>query len=114
MNTIKKAKEVNIGNIGELIITKDLQKIIDYLHFKVKNTEWSGVLFYKLIEGDIKDLKNLKFKADFMYPMNIGNAAFTSFEYTGDLMNAYDVYEDGMESTMGLIHTHHSMSKFNL
>lgn len=102
----------NIGTIGKLIITDRLQKIIDSLHNKVGATEWSGILFYKLTKGNIKNLKNLEFTADFLYPMNIGSHAYTEFDYSGEIMNAYDLYEEGLESSTAMVHSHHTMSAF--
>jgi len=101
-----------IGNIGKIIVTKRLQKYIDYLHYKVGATEWSGVLFYKLTSGNIKEMKDLVFTADFLYPMDIGSATYTEFDFSGEVVNAYDINPDLMESAMGQIHTHHSMATF--
>lgn len=102
----------NIGTVGNLIITKNLQSIIDSLHINIGNTEWSGILFYKLTKGSIGQLKDLEFKADFLYPMNIGNHSYTEFEYSGELVNAYEVYEEGIECSIALCHTHHNMGSF--
>jgi len=106
-------KEQNIGTIGILKISKRLQKIIDYLHSKIDATEWSGILFYKLVKGDIKDLEELEFEATFMYPMNIGSSTYTEFDYTGELVTAYDIHEQGIEESTSLIHSHHSMQAFH-
>ena len=104
--------EVSLGKIGTLKITQNLQKLIDYLHFKVGATEWSGILFYKLTKGNIKDLKNLEFTADFVYPMNIGSHTYTEFEYTGDVVDSYDIYGEGIEMSTGLIHSHNNFAAF--
>lgn len=105
-------REENLGVIGTLKVTERLQKIIDYLHYKIGATEWSGILFYKLTKGDIKTLKNLEFTADFLYPMNIGNSTYTEFEYNGDVIDAYDIYPEGIEMSTALIHSHHNMGTF--
>ena len=105
-------KEVNLGKIGKLILSEKVQEYIDCLHDRVGATEWSGVLFYKLISGDIKDIKDLVFKSDFIYPRDIGSATFTSTEASGDLSDAYDIYEDGLECSNGLIHSHHNMNAY--
>lgn len=111
-SSVVNLKEINIGKIGKLIITEDLQKTINYLHSKVGSTEWSGILFYKLTKGSIKDLKNLEFTAEFLYPMNIGSHAYTEFDYNEDVINAYDIYEEAINCSSGLCHSHHSMSAF--
>lgn len=101
-----------IGTVGKIVITKDIEKIIDGLHNKIGPTEWSGILFYKLVKGDIKRLKNLVFEAQFLYPMNIGSHSYTEFEYDGDIMDAYDMKDGLIECSTGLIHTHHNMTTF--
>jgi len=111
-NIIKEVKKVSIGKIGVLRITKDLQKIINYLHYKVGSTEWSGILFYKISKGNIDNLKDLEVLADFIYPMNIGSHAYTEFEYNGEIINAYDIHKEGISMSTGLIHSHHNMSTF--
>lgn len=108
--TIK--KKINIGKVGKLILTPKIQEIINYLHMSIGAKEWSGVLFYKITKGDIKNLKNLEFTADFLYPMNIGSSVYTEFDYSGEIMNAYDVNENAIECSTGMIHTHHNMSTF--
>ena len=105
-------KEENIGNIGTLKVSKNLQELIDYLHLKVGAIEWSGILFYKLTKGNIDTLKDLEFTADFLYPMNIGTHSYTEFEFTGEIAHAYDIYEAGLECSTGLVHSHNNFSTF--
>lgn len=95
---------IDIGKVGKLVITPRLKNIIDALHSEVGSTEWSGILFYKKTQGNIQDLKDLEFVADFIYPMNIGSSTYTEFEYTGEINKAYDLYEPGLESSTGLSH----------
>ena len=102
----------NLGTIGKIIITEDLENIINTLHSNIGSTEWSGVLFYNLTKGSITKLKDLEFTADFMYPMNVGNSAYTEFKYDGKLMDAYDIKEDLIAYETGMIHTHHNMNAF--
>src|SRR4030042_382201 len=109
---IESKNKEDIGNIGKVIVPKDVQKIIDYLHYKVGSTEWSGILFYKLIQGDINKLKDLVFKATFIYPMNIGSSAYTEFDYNGEVVNAYDIFEEGIGQSTGLVHSHHNMTAY--
>jgi hypothetical protein len=108
----KYIKEEAIGNVGILKVSADLQKLIDYLHYKVGATEWSGILFYKLTKGNIDTLKDLEFTAEFLYPMNIGSHTYTEFEYTGEIMKAYDIHEQGMEQSTGLVHSHNNFNTF--
>lgn len=105
-------RKVNLGEIGILKVSPNLQKIIDYLHYKIGAVEWSGILFYKLTKGELKNLKELEFTADFLYPMNIGSSGSTEFNYSGEIIDAYDIYQEGMEQSTGLVHSHHNMSTF--
>ena len=102
-------KSQEIGKIGKITISKEIEASINYLHKVVGATEWSGILFYSLQSGDIKKLKDLEFKVEMIYPMNIGSSAYTEFDYNSEVMNAYDVREDLITYNTGLIHTHHKL-----
>lgn len=108
--TIVKSQE--IGIVGKIIIPKEVETMIDFLHKSVGAIEWSGILFYKLNKGNLAELNNLEFRTEFLYPMNIGSHAYTEFDYSGEVMNAYDLREDLIECSTGMLHTHHSMAAF--
>lgn len=103
---------INLGKVGKIIINEEAQEIIDMLHTHVGSTEWCGVMFYDKTKGNISKMKDLEFEVKFLYPMDIGSAVHTSHEFDGDLMNAYDIKPELMESSIGAIHTHHSMDTF--
>lgn len=105
-------KKIELGSIGKINLTDRCMDIIDTLHDQVGATEWSGMLFYKIKSGDIKDMKDLELESDFIYPRDIGNATYTETTASGDVAAAYDVYEDGLECSAGLVHTHHNMTTF--
>jgi len=44
--------------------------------------------------------------------MNIGSSVYTEFDYNSEVVNAYDVFEAGIEQSTGLVHSHHNMSTF--
>jgi hypothetical protein len=102
----------SLGNIGKIIITKEVEAMIDQLHHEVGNVEWSGILFYNIIEGKMEYPKDLVIKTKFLYPLDIGTAGATSFKYDGKLVDAFDICEDALECDMALIHSHNSMSAF--
>jgi hypothetical protein len=113
MENIKKSKKtIEIGDVGTLLLNEECMNVINELHQLVGNTEWSGTLFIKLESGDLKTLKNLVFKADFIYPMDIGSHSLTSIDYNAEIMKAYDINEDLIEYTPHLVHSHHNMSSF--
>jgi len=101
-----------MSTIGKLIISKELSDSIDILHNTIGAKEWSGVLFYKLESGNISDLKDLVFKGEYVYPMDIGTTATTAFEYSGALIDAFEVYPEAMECSTSIIHSHHGMKAF--
>jgi len=105
---------IELGNIGKIIITKKLKKQINFLHKKIGNTEWSGILIYNHIKGNIKNMNNLVFKTDNLYLMDIGNSGNTNFEYTANSVNSmYDDIPKAIELSTGLIHSHHNMGAFH-
>jgi hypothetical protein len=89
-----------------------LQSQINYYHKSNPGTEWSGVLFYKIIEGSIVNPADLVLYAESFYLMNIGTASYTSFDYSEDILNVYDEYPELEEYNTGLIHTHHGMDSY--
>lgn len=101
-----------MSKIGKLIISKELGDTIDILHNTIGAKEWSGVLFYQLKSGNIKELKDLVFEGKYVYPMDIGTTAATSFEYSGELMDVFEIYPEAMDCCNGLIHSHHQMASF--
>ena len=101
------------NKIGKIIITKQVSDIIDTLHNKIGAKEWSGVLFYTLKSGKIQNLKDLVFEAKYIYPMDIGTTVATSFEYSGELLDVYDIYPELMDCNTGISHSHHNMTAYH-
>lgn len=85
---------------------------MNYFHMVNGRTEWSGILHYEIIEGSVKNPESLVIKANRMCLMNIGDPAFTSFEYNSEVMDFYDEYPEMEEMSTGLIHTHHEMDSY--
>lgn len=110
--TKSEVKKITIPKVGKLVLSDKVKEYIDLLHKKIGATEWSGMLFYKLIEGDIKSMKDLVFQSDFIYPRDIGSSSYTETTASGDVADAYDIYPDGIECSVSLVHSHHSMGCF--
>lgn len=107
-----------LGN-ANIIISKNLQNIVTYLHNKVGNDEWSGPLFYEILEGDIKDPNSLKIMAHHVHLQDIGTGTYTEYnQNASDFMTVLEDYPDLMDGLMegrikiGHLHTHHSMKAF--
>lgn len=108
---------------GTLYLSVELQRQIEWLHKQVGAKEWCGVLFYKRLEGDIDNPKDLKLRAEAIYLMDIGRETYTEADFDPD--TAFDQWnvlktnpDDANEDVdygawkRGLIHTHHNMTTF--
>jgi hypothetical protein len=91
----------------KLVITPEFEAILDYMSARRPDKEWSGILFYD-VEGSI-ETKDLVLTTKDIYLMDLGNAAYTSFEITPELVS-YMSDNDLFGCQQGLIHSHHSMS----
>lgn len=107
-----KIETLEMGSVGTFIVSKRLKAKIDYLHRVVGAKEWSGILLYKTKSRSIRNLKNLIFVGMDVYPMDIGSAGATSFDYDASIVDMYADIPDAMTLQTGLIHTHHSMKAF--
>jgi hypothetical protein len=105
--------EITLAKKGTLLLSKELQDQIKYLHSKVGAKEWCGVLFYRKVDGDISDPENLVLRAEGLFLMDIGRETYTDADFDAD--NVVDMYEakgDDVAMKTGLIHTHHNMTTF--
>lgn len=109
----KETPILNIGNVGKVIISENLKTQIDYLHRKIGSTEWSGILVYKLVSGDFKNLKNLVFEATHIYLLDIGSGAYTEINYDESVAKIFSDIPEALESSLGKLHTHHNMSAYH-
>lgn len=96
-------------NLFDLIIGETLENKIRFLCKKSPNLEWSGVLFYDVINGDYD--KDLKIKAVDVLPLNQGSGAETSYTECPEIMT-YQIENNLMDCKTGLIHSHHNMQTF--
>lgn len=98
---------------GKLILSRKLLSQIDYLHNKVGQFEWIGVLLYTKEAGDIPDGNTLVLRAHKLYLMDIGTTAHTQATIDAEeVLGMYDNVPDIMDLKQGLIHTHHIMTTF--
>ena|SRR6218665_1236785 len=98
-----------------LMISKEVMMQIHYLHHRVdRNTEWSGVLIYETISGNINDPKNWVIGVKEIIPMDVGSSGYTEYEINPDDEYSSDKWMDALEQgkKMGHIHTHHNMGTF--
>ncbi len=97
---------------SRLIISKEVQSQIMFLHNKIGDIEWSGLLFYSIVSGDISEPETLVLRANKIYLMDIGVGTYTEFTPDESIVDFYDKYPDSVNQKWGMIHTHHSMQTF--
>lgn len=95
----------------KLVLGSKVLNKISILCEKIPNREWSGIIFYTH-EGDVDDIENLVITAIDLYPLDIGTATYTEFEYTPDFAGYIGSNLELMDASMGLIHSHQNMSVF--
>ena len=108
----KTSNNITLNTKPSVVISRKIQNQILFLHSKIKSTEWSGILLYKELSGDITDINNLKLSAQDVFLQDIGSSAYT--EYTADesIIDMYDNIPEADTMRTGHIHTHHSMQAF--
>jgi proteasome lid subunit RPN8/RPN11 len=109
---MSKYKEINLKAKSKLIISKELQSQIMYLHNKVGNIEWSGMLFHSIVSGNINDPANLVLRAEKVFLQDVGVSTYTEFETSETILDFYDAYPEAVNWKMSMIHTHHNMKCF--
>ncbi len=99
---------------AKLIVSKEVQSQIMYLHHNVGNVEWSGLLFYSIVSGSVEEPGTLVLKTEKIYLMDIGSASYTEFNPDESIMDFYDKYPEAEANNWkwGMIHTHHNMACF--
>lgn len=114
------SREITSPHKPKVIISKELAAQIGYLHNKCPNkTEWSGLLIFEVLEGSVVELDKLRIKAHGVFPMDFGDATFTSFEGNEDWLKCFQTYPqiDPIAPKEGWycakIHSHHNMPVFH-
>lgn len=94
----------------KIIIPQEVEAKIRFACNNVWNTEWSGVLFYKP-EGSFEN-NDLVIKCVDIYLMDIGNATYTEFDMSPDVIGYMAQNQELLNCQMGLIHSHNNMASF--
>jgi hypothetical protein len=83
--------------------------------------EWSGLLVYQIVKGGIEDLDILEINCEQVYPMDFGDATFTSFDGDEEWIKFFEQFPEidpikkqpGSNWHIGKIHSHHTMGAFH-
>ena len=125
MSTIKfqpvqpSLERLALSNKPTVVVTERLKKQIDWLHEKCGATEWSGELITSET-NTINDLDNWTITCEDIFLVDVGTAAYTSYEVdkggfkSADIIDLYDSYPGLLDGTKKAqhIHTHHNMQAF--
>jgi hypothetical protein len=113
-------KEMKSKTPIKLGITEKVLGQIAFLHNQCPTgREWSGLLVYKVVSGTIEKPETLELETLGIYPMDFGEAAFTSFEGDEKWIKAFTAFPqiNPMSPTpghyVGKIHSHHFMGSFH-
>lgn len=77
-----------------------------------KDDEWSGLLFFKVVKGDLDNIAEMEFQTVDFVLQDIGTKAHTQFDNEDDLVDLFIENEDLARSRMGLMHSHNTMATF--
>ena len=109
-STVKRVPLVKRSTSYKIIIPALVERQIRYLCERVWSTEWSGVLFYTP-SGSFED-GSLEIRCVDILPMDIGNATYTEFNMSPDVISYMAQKPELLDCKMGLIHSHNNMSTF--
>lgn len=84
---------------AKVLITKELQAQITCLHNQCPSgKEWSGLLVYKITKGNVDEFisgdegEDIELRAENVFLMDFGDAAFTSFEGSEDYIKFFEQF----------------------
>lgn len=94
-----------------LLISERLQNEVARLCKIIGRDEWSGTLFYKLVEGNFGQDKCV-LQAEHVYLQDIGTSVYTEYEYGPDYFKYLMDHPELMDMKVGHIHSHNNMAVF--
>ena len=86
-----------------VVLSRELWYKISRLHQLVGEIEWSGPMYYE-IEGDLKDPETMVMTVNELILKNIGNGAYTEYEFGSEMIDLYDEKPELMMMPMGHLH----------
>lgn len=100
MKTLE-VKERGVVYIPLIVINK-----IRYICKKIDDVEWSGRVFYNVVEGSVKDIDKFKIELVDIYLEDKGTASYTKYETNEDIMDLFDKHPHLEDCRFGMIHSH--------
>ena len=121
----KRRDKLDLTTITDIVptlkLTQNVMSQIYKMHIETpEDNEFSAALIYQVTDGSINDLDNLELTTIGIYPLDMGNGAYTGAEMKDSLADILEEYPEFIESgigdvpitKMGLLHTHHSMDVY--
>jgi len=105
-------QSVEFKDKSKLIISKEVLAQISYFHHKVGKFEWSGLLFYRIISGEVTTPGSLVLKAERIYLMDIGSYSYTEFSPDEGIVDFYEKYPESTTMKWGMVHSHQEFNTF--
>ena len=110
LSEITIVKKLSLYNRYKLTIPKEVEDKIRFICQKVWDIEWSGILFYTY-EGSF-ETDDLNIICKDIYVMDIGNATYTEFDMSPDVIAYMTENRELLDCQQALIHSHNQMSTF--
>lgn len=98
-----------LKTMGTVIISPQAMHQIHYLLRKFPSNEWSGILVYQVMKGDLLNIQDMVCYVRYVFLGDIGSAGYTEFDTTGDMMKMFDEFPEAMDMRFGYCHSHHGM-----
>ncbi|HEU4607136.1 MAG TPA: hypothetical protein VFS31_03435 [Chitinophagaceae bacterium] len=102
------------SNFSSLVVpvevSENVRLQVDYLCKRVWQNEWSGIVFYST-EGKFAT-PQFKCLLEDVFPMNVGNSAFTSYDFNVDVVKYLKAHPKLHSCKIGHIHSHNFMGVF--
>lgn len=114
MNSTKKYSEILHCKEDKIkvVMTLKVYNQIKYLCAKISQVEWSGILFYKPIEGSIEKPEELTLELVDILLMDKGSQSFTAYTFDASVIEHMENNPELEECKMGHIHSHNTMNVF--
>lgn len=110
--SVKPHNFIELPTVIPVILGDENLDKIKYLCKLIPKDEWSGVLFYIVKEGSIKNPSTMVIEIKDILPLDKGSSAFTSYALDGRFVDYMMDNPEAMDWHVGHIHSHNVMRVF--
>lgn len=101
-------KRADIKEKGIIHIPSSVRDKIDYICKKISSVEWSGRIFYKIVEGSLDDISTVRIELVDVYLEDKGSTGYTEYTASEDIMDLFDAHPHLEDCRFGMIHSHNN------